>query len=403
MSDLENKKILLIITGGIACYKSLDLIRRLQEKKVKIECILTDSAKEFVKPLAFESLIGKKIHSNLFSLDEEKKMSHINLSSECEAIIVVPCTANFLGKIANGVADDLATNVLMAAPNIKKIIAPAMNTSMWENLAVKKNLNTLKKMGVYILKPQTGKLACGSIGKGKLMEITDIVQEIDQILTLENKLSNIKAVVTSGPSIERIDPVRYISNFSSGLQGIEIAKNLANIGANTVLISGPSTINIPKNIKVVKVESGKEFLDATLLELPCDIFVSTAAISDWRVKKINKDKIKKNNLDELKINFVKNYDILKTVSNHKSRPKLVIGFSAETKNLIQNSKKKLLQKKCDWLFANKVSNNEGFQKEFNKVYFMGQNFLDEWPKMKKEKIAKKLVKKIVSFVKNNKL
>ena len=176
-------------------------------------------------------------------------MSHINLSSECDAIIVVPCTANFVGKIANGVADDLATNVLMAAPNIKKIIAPAMNTSMWENLAVKKNLNSLKEMGVYVLKPQTGKLACGSIGKGKLMEITEIVQEITQILTLEKKLSNLKAVVTSGPSIERIDPVRYISNFSSGLQGIEIAKNLASFGANTVIISGPSAINIPKNIK----------------------------------------------------------------------------------------------------------------------------------------------------------
>jgi len=402
MNKLRGKKILLIITGGIACYKSLDLIRRLQDQKIEIECILTESAKEFVKPLAFESLTGKKIHSNLFSLDQEKKMTHINLTKDCQAILVIPCTANFLGKIANGVADDLASNVLMAS-NVKKIVAPAMNSNMWSNLAVKKNIKTLQNMDVTVLKPQSGKLACGTKGTGKLMEIDEIVSNINMILSLDYKLRNYKALVTCGPSIEKIDPVRFLSNFSSGLQGIEIAKSLANFGANTTLICGPTNLEIPNSIKLIKVESGKDFLNSTLSELPCDIFISVAAISDWRFKKISENKIKKNSKNELKLTLTKNYDVLRSVCNNKNRPKLVVGFSAETEKIIENSKKKLQEKKCDWLLANKVSENKGFKSKTNKVFFINANNVIPWPKMGKDKVAKKLSKKIVSFFKNNKL
>ena len=385
------KKILLIVTGGIACYKSLDLIRRLQEKKILVECILTNNAKEFINPISFESLLGNEIHSNLFSLNQEKKMSHINLANECDAIIIVPCTANFLGKMANGVADDLATNVLLAS-NKKKIIAPSMNTNMWKNLAVKKNLESLKKMGVDILTPQTGKLACGSYGAGKLMNVDLILEYLEDFLLKKKDLQNIKAVITAGPSIEEIDPVRYISNFSSGKQGYEIAKSLSSLGAKTTLISGPTNLSTPRNVKFLEAKSGKDFLDSALSELPCDLFISVAAISDWKVEKIKKNKIKKNNLNSLNLTFKKNHDVLKLISNHKKRPKLIIGFSAETSNILNNSKIKLKEKNCDWILANKVSKNVGFQSDKNKVFFINNTETKEWALMKKLQQAEDITK-----------
>ena len=291
MNFLKKKKILLIVTGGIASYKSLDLIRRLQENEVKIECILTKSALEFVKILSFESLLGKKTHSNLFSLNEENKMNHIKLANSCDAILIAPCTANFLSKMANGLADDLATNVILASNKVK-IIAPAMNTVMWGNKIVKRNIKNLKKLGVHILHPQVGKLACGTKGSGKLMEITDIVDKLNFIFS-PKILDGIKAIVTAGPSLEKIDPVRFISNFSTGVQGYEIANSLAKFGAKTILISGPTNIEAEKNVKVINVKSGEDFLNKSIENLPCDIFISVAAISDWRVKKIPEKKIKK--------------------------------------------------------------------------------------------------------------
>ena len=282
------KKILLIVTGGIASYKSLDLIRRLQDNDVTIECILTKNAEKFVNILSFESLLGKKTHSNLFSLDEENNMSHIKLANSCDAILVAPCTANFLSKMVSGSADDLATNVLLASDKVK-IIAPAMNTVMWSNKIVKKNIKDLKKLGVYIFSPQSGKLACGTKGSGKLMEVNEIINELNIIFS-PKILDGIKVIVTAGPSIEKIDPVRFISNFSSGLQGYEIAKSLANHGAKTLLISGPTNLEADKNIELIDVESGEEFLSKSIENLPCDVFISVAAISDWRVKKIQKKK-----------------------------------------------------------------------------------------------------------------
>ena len=401
MNNNIKKKILLIVTGGIASYKTLDLIRRLQEKKVECECILTENAKKFVKPLAFESLLGKKIYTNLFTLDDEKKMLHINLSSDCDAVAVVPCTANFLAKIANGNADDLATNVLMAYPG-KKIIAPAMNTNMWKNLAVKKNIRILNEMKIQILQPDYGKLACGTVGKGKLMDVDKIANNLFGFLFLERKLFNKKVVVTTGPSIEKIDPVRFISNHSSGLQGIEIAKYLHLLGANVTLICGPTKLELPSDFSVKRVQSAENFLQASLDSLPCDIFISVAAITDWKPKRIYNNKIKKRK-ESFELPLVETPDILQTISKHSHRPELVIGFSAETENLTKNSRAKFLKKGCDMLVANVVGNGKGFGNQKNKVFFIDKKLNQKWPSLDKKDIAKKLSKKIVSFFKMNKL
>ena len=395
MNFLKKKKILLVVTGGIASYKSLDLIRRLQEMDVDIECILTKNVEKFVNILSFESLLGKKTHSNLFSLDEENNMSHIKLAKNCDAILIAPCTANFLSKMANGSADDLATNVLLAS-NKLKIVAPAMNTLMWTNKIVKKNLTSLKKLDVHVLSPQSGKLACGTKGSGKLMEVSEIVEELNFIFS-PKILNGLKTIVTAGPSLEKIDPVRFISNFSTGRQGYEIANSLAAFGAKTILISGPTNIEAAKNVEVIEVMSGKEFLQHSIDNLPCDIFISVAAISDWRIKKTQKNKIKKNNIRD--IEFILNDDVLKNISSHKKKPKLVIGFSAETKNLLKNTKKKLIEKGCDWILANEVTDDNAFLSDKNKIYFFDQKKVHEWPKMRKRMVALKLTKKIVSFFK----
>ena len=394
---LKNKKILLIITGGIACYKSLDIIRRLQDKKVTINCILTDSAKEFVNTITFESLLGKKVFSNLFTLSQEKEMNHIKLANEMDAIFVVPCTANFIAKMANGVADDLATNILIASKTIK-IIAPAMNSNMWTNKAVKNNLLTLKKMNVKIFSPQKGRLACGSKGAGKLMEVTEIIESLNEIF-YPKKLTNLKVLVTAGASIEKIDPVRFISNYSSGIQGYEIAKALNLFGASITLVTGNSYLEKPKNIKVIEASSAENFYQKIIKEMPFDIFISAAAISDWKVKKISREKIKKNQSNTLNLTLLKNIDILKEISNHKFRPKLIIGFSAETSNLMKNSLHKFKSKNCDWMIANNVLREDVFGSDYNKVSLITKSTIEHWPKQKKSEIAKKIAKKIVNFFK----
>ena len=394
---LKNKKILLIITGGIACYKSLDVIRRLQDKGADINCILTDSAKEFVNTITFESLLGKKIFSNLFSLSQEKEMNHIKLANEMDVIFVVPCTANFIAKMANGIADDLATNILIASKTVK-IIAPAMNSNMWTNKAVKINLSKLKKMNVKIFSPNKGRLACGSKGAGKLMEIPEIIENLNDIFH-PKELSKLKVLVTAGASVEKIDPVRFISNYSSGIQGYEVAKALSLFGASTTLVSGHNCLEKPRNIKVIEASSALDFYQKIIKEMPFDIFISAAAISDWKIKKFSPEKIKKNQSDTLNITFSKNLDILKNISNHKFRPKLIIGFSAETSNLMKNSIQKFKSKNCDWMIANNVANGEVFGSSYNKVSLITNSTVEHWPKLKKSEIAKKITKKIVNYFK----
>ena len=402
MNFLKEKKILLIVTGGIASYKSLDLIRRLQENACDVECILTKNAENFVNVLSFESLLGKKIHSNLFSLDQESNMNHIKLANNSDVIVVVPCTANFLSKMSNGIADDLATNVLLASNKVK-IIAPAMNTIMWGNKIVKKNISNLKKLGIHIFSPYNGKLACRTKGVGKLMEINQIVENLNLIFSPKS-LTGLKAVVTAGPSIEKIDPVRFLSNFSSGQQGYDIADSLTKFGADTTLISGPTILEPPKGVKFIKVNSGKDFFEFAKNNLPCDIFISVAAISDWYVKNVSKNKIKKKKNRKFgRINFSLNEDVLKYISSHKLKPSLVVGFSAETESLLKNTKKKLKEKGCDWMLGNQVTKNNAFSADKNKIFFFDDKKVSEWPKMKKNMVALKLTKKIVSFFKKNKL
>ena len=400
MNFLKDKKILLIVTGGIACYKALDLIRRLQDKGSHVECILTSNAQEFVKVITFESLLAKKVKSNLFTLDQEKNMSHIKLANDAEIILVAPCTANFISKISNGVADDLATNVMLAS-NKPKLVAPAMNTNMWSNKAVQNNINILKKIGITVLSPQSGKLACRTEGKGKLMDVDSIVDNLNFFFS-EKKLHGINAIVTAGPSIERIDPIRFIGNFSSGLQGYEIAETLSFFGAKTVLISGPTKISPPSNVEFISVESSDDFLKKSIEKLPVDIYISVAAISDWKAKNISKNKLKKKTTFTT-FNLEQSKDVLRSISTHKKRPKLLIGFSAETENLLKNSKKKFQIKQCDWMIANKITKKYGFESNKNKVIFIEKNNVEEWKVMTKKLVARKLVKKIVSFFKNYKL
>ena len=396
MNFLKDKKILLIVTGGIACYKALDLIRRLQDKGSHVECILTSNAQEFVKVITFESLLAKKVKSNLFTLDQEKNMSHIKLANDAEIILVAPCTANFISKISNGVADDLATNVMLAS-NKPKLVAPAMNTNMWKNKAVQNNIKILEKIGITVLSPQSGKLACRTEGKGKLMDVDLIVDNLNFFFS-EKKLHGINAIVTAGPSIERIDPIRFIGNFSSGLQGYEIAETLSFFGAKTVLISGPTKISPPSNVELISVESGDDFLKKSIEKLPVDIYISVAAISDWKAKNISKNKLKKKTTFTT-FNLEQSKDVLRSISTHKKRPKLVIGFSAETENLLKNSKKKFQIKQCDWMIANKITKKYGFESNKNKVIFIEKNNVEEWKVMTKKLVARKLVKKIVSFFK----
>ena len=400
MSFLKHKKILLIITGGIASYKALDLIRRLQENNVIIECILTENAKKFINLITFESLLGKKVHSNLFSLSEEKEMNHIKLATTVDAILVIPCTANFIAKMANGIADDLSSNILLASNKIK-IIAPAMNSNMWNNTAVKKNLKFLSRINVKVFSPEKGRMACGSVGSGKLMEVNDILENLNDIFS-PKELSGLKVLVSSGASQERIDPVRYLSNFSSGIQGYEIAKSLQYSGAKVILITGKTNLEKPKNIKVISASNADDFYKKSISNLPCDVFISAAAISDWKPKEKFTEKIKKKG-KEISIIFEQNIDILEKISKHKKRPRLVIGFSAETSKLITNSKKKLHKKNCDWIIANNVKQGEVFGSSKNKVSLITKNSIENWPEMKKSQVAKKITKKIVNFFKKNKL
>ena len=397
---MKKKRILLIVTGGVASYKALELLRLLVKDNFDLECVLTDNTKKFINILMFESLLGKKVFTELFSLNETSEMNHIQLANNFDLILVVPATANFIGKISNGLADDLASTILMATKT-PTFFAPGMNVNMWENPVVKKNLQKLKDIGYRIINPLHGKLACGQIGVGKLVEINEIHKIVRKFFYSNNLLKGKKAIVTSGPSIEKLDPVRYLSNFSSGLQGYKIAEQLSRYGAETTLISGPTSIEKPDNVKIRNVDTGIDFLEASVDELPADIFISVAAICDFKMKKISKHKIKKNKNLEKKFVFEKNVDVLKEISSNNMRPSLVIGFSAETEELVTNTQRKLKEKRCDWFFGNLVSNNQAFNTDRNKVCYVNESNIINWPMMKKEKVAEKIVKEISLFFNKN--
>ena len=393
-----DKKILLIITGGIAAYKSLDTIRGLKEKGCDVTCVLTKSGSEFVTPLSLESLSGNKVYTDLFNLNDEHEMGHIQLSRSADLILVAPATANIISKIAYGISDDLASTILMAT-NKPILLAPSMNVRMWLNNATQRNINTLKSDGINLIGPDTGSMACGEYGKGRMSEPDEIIKyTIDFIKRINfTPLKNYSALVTSGPTHEMIDPVRYISNESSGKQGHAIAKAIFDLGAKTTLISGPTSIPDPIGPKIIKVKSATEMSYACESLLPTDIAVCAAAVGDYKISNVSSEKIKKTG-NKISFELEENPDILSRISKRNSkRPKLVIGFAAETENLITNAESKLREKGCDWILANDISNGEVFGKDNNKVHFISLNEKIEWEIMSKNDVAKKLSNKIVNY------
>jgi len=397
MKFLENKKILIIITGGIAAYKTLDLIRKLSKLNCEIKTILTKSGKEFVTPLSITSLSKNKVYTDLFSVENESEMDHISLSRWSDLILVAPASSNFLTKISNGFSDDLASTVIKASDK-KVFLCPAMNVRMWEHASNKQSISTLKSYGYRILGPEIGEMACGEFGEGKMLEVDEIINQLEIYFKQISKNKKLKAIVTAGPTQELIDPVRFITNRSSGKQGYEIANSLVENGFDTTLISGPTNLEPNDNLKLIKVKTGEEMYQKTMELLPCDLAIFTAAVSDFKVKKFNKEKIKKNK--DLSFDLDLNPDILELVSKSNKKPKIVVGFAAESENLFDNARSKLEKKGCDLIVANDVSNNEiGFESDFNEVhlFYKDKNIDDEKiPKNFKSVIADELIKKITN-------
>ena len=396
MNILKNKKILLIICGGISAYKSLELIRLLKKEEVEIKTILTKNSKKFITPLSVTSLTQNKVYDDLFNAENEAEMDHISLSRWCDAIVIVPATANTISKLSFGKSDDLASTVVLAS-NKQVILAPAMNVRMWEHQSTKQNLEKLKSFGYKIIGPEIGEMACGEYGEGKMSSPDQIYEFIKNYFSDRNivKNKNLKALVTAGPTKEYIDPVRFITNNSSGKQGYEIASSLAKFGVETTLISGPSALKKPENVNIIKVESADQMYVETKKALPVDIAVCTAAITDFKPEKYETKKIKKNNLN---INFKRNIDILEFLSkNNLQRPKLVVGFAAETNDILKFAKEKKNRKYCDWIIANDVSSPEiGFNSEYNAVSIIHGNKVEKIEKNLKSYIANKIARKIIN-------
>ena len=388
------KSVLIIVTGSIAAYKSLDVIRRLREHNVKVTVILTKGGAEFVTPLALASLSGNPVYTDLFSLKDESEMGHIRLSRDNNLIAVIPASADIIAKMANGLCDDLASAALLASEK-PIIIAPAMNTKMWEKPATQRNLTQLRQDGVQIIEPASGELACGEIGKGKLPDVELIVAEILSALESSKSLDGVSALVTSGATYEAIDPVRFIGNRSSGKQGHAIASELARAGAKVTLVSGVSNEPIPSGVNFIQVETADEMLAACQNALPVDIGVFCAAVADWKVKHQFANKLKKR-ANELAphIELITNPDILKTIATSKKRPKFVVGFAAETENLKKNATEKLKNKNCDMIIANNVSGGKIFGKESITAFFISKTEFQEFKEISKIDLAKELVKNI---------
>jgi phosphopantothenoylcysteine decarboxylase/phosphopantothenate--cysteine ligase len=394
----EQKSILLIISGSIAAYKSLELIRRLQDHGVHVNCILTDGGAKFITPLSVASISGNPVYTDLWSLKDESEMGHIRLSRESDLVVVAPASANILAKMASGLADDLATTALLATDK-PVIVAPAMNAMMWSNHAVQRNLKQLKQDGITVIEPATGELACGETGTGRLAETETLIAAILHFLHGEKPLKGLHALVTSGPTFEPIDPVRFIGNRSSGKQGIAIAAELAAQGAQVHLVTGPIAEPIPDGIDVTHVETAAQMLEECQDSLPVDIAVFTAAVADWRAKTVSTRKLKKRaNTSPPDIQVIQNPDILKTIATRKKdRPKLVIGFAAETENVVKYAKEKLTAKNCDWIIANDVSEGKVFGKNNTDAHFISARKTEHLGNVSKQELAQKLVTRIATY------
>ena len=393
---LKNKKIILIIGGGIAAYKSLDLIRLLKKQECELKVVLTESGKKFVTPLSIASLSQNKVYQDIFDSEKEAEMDHISLSRWCDIILFAPVTANSIAKLASGRANDLASTLILAS-NKQVVLVPAMNVRMWSHKSTQTNFEKLLDYGYLTIGPSIGEMACGEYGEGRMSTPEKIFKFIENYFSERNiiKNKNLKALVTAGPTKEYLDPVRFVTNNSSGKQGYEIAKSLAKFGIETTLISGPSILKKPESVNIVKVETADQMYAETKKALPVDIAVCTAAITDFKPEKYEEKKIKKDNLN---LNFKRNIDILEFLSkNNLQRPKLVVGFAAETNDILKFAKEKKNKKHCDWIIANDVSNPEiGFNSDYNAVSIIYGDKVEIIKKNLKSYIASKIAKKIVN-------
>jgi phosphopantothenoylcysteine decarboxylase/phosphopantothenate--cysteine ligase len=412
MTSLSGKRILLVIGGGIAAYKVLDLIRRLRERGASVRAAMTKAAREFVTPLSVASLTGEKVYDDLFSLTDEAEMGHIELSRDADLVVIAPATADLLAKLANGLANDLASTLLLATDK-KVLAAPAMNLRMWLHPATQRNVATLRADGVLFIGPNDGDMACGEYGPGRMAEPLEIVAAISAALESDTAialppgigarpaetngaLAGKRVVVTSGPTHEPIDPVRYIANRSSGKQGHAIARAAAEAGAAVALISGPVNLPDPPGVQTRHVETAREMLDAVDAALPADIFVATAAVADWRMAETGASKLKKSGNGAPTLNLVENPDILSMIAqrNH-ARPKIVVGFAAETDDVLAHARKKLDAKGCDIIVANDVSPSTGIMGgDSNTIHIVTRDGIESWPTLDKDEVARRLMARL---------
>jgi phosphopantothenoylcysteine decarboxylase/phosphopantothenate--cysteine ligase len=395
---VRGKSVLLIIGGGIAAYKSLDLVRRLAERGVKTRAILTHAGEQFVTPLSVAALTGDTVYSDLFSLTDQSQMGHIELSRSADLVVVAPATADLMAKMANGLANDLASTTLLAT-NKPVLMAPAMNVRMWQSPSVARNRATLEKDGVLFIGPNDGEMACGEFGPGRMAEPLEIVAAIEQAFGVAGPLAGVRALVTAGPTQEPVDPVRFIANHSSGKQGYAIAAALAQAGATTTLVSGPVTLEPPRGVKLMRVTTAREMLAACEASLPADVAVMAAAVADWRPDIAANSKIKKTSDRVVPLmKLVENPDILATLATHKARPQLLIGFAAETDDVIENAVAKRTRKGADWLLANDVSGGV-MGSDRNRVHLITDGAVDSWPEMSKTEVGAALTARIVEKLK----
>ena len=391
---MDGKNILLIISGGIAAVKVPDLIRKLSQNGAHVTPVLTESGAQFVTQLSIAALARSKVYTDLFSLTDEIEMGHIELSRSADLILVVPATAHLMAKMAHGMADDLASTLLLAT-DTPVMVAPSMNVRMWDHPATQRNLTTMQKDGVQVIGPNEGEMACGEFGFGRMAEVAEIVQAVEDYFQ-SGPLLGRHILVTSGPTHEPIDPVRYLANRSSGAQGTALAQALRDLGARVSFVTGPADVPAPTGVEVYRVQTAQEMLAVVQNLLPVDVAVFAAAVADWRVDVTQEQKIKKHLSGALPIlNFLENPDILLTISQHSLRPKLVVGFAAETENLVVNAKEKRLRKGCDWIVANDVTRATGIMGGTNNtVTVIDEHGAEAWADMPKTDVARRLAQRI---------
>ena len=399
MTTLAGKSVLLIVGGGIAAYKMHELVRLLKTRGAAVRIILTKAAEQFVTPLSLSSLSGEKVYTTLFSLTDEVEMGHIQLSRAADLLVVAPATADLMAKMAHGLADDLASTALLATDK-RVLVAPAMNVRMWRHPATLRNIEALKHDGVAIVGPNDGEMACGEFGPGRMAEPSEILAAvIDMLKPRAQPLAGKKVVITAGPTREPIDPVRFISNHSSGKQGYAIARAAVELGAETVLVSGPVSLPIPPGVQMMPIQTAQEMLEICEGEMPADIAIFTAAVADWRVATESLEKLKKTGSGPPNLTLTENPDILATISRSAKRPRIVVGFAAETQQVTEHAAQKLKKKGCDLIVANDVSRESGvFGGDRNTVHLVSATGVEDWPSLSKDEVAQKLMERLAQML-----